>query len=76
MVGGRRQLHGNRRTDVTAPCPEPAIPPPLGGSSAVSHGTTARVPQQKCDTRVALSETPCGGWGGCGGCGGGGGPDV
>ena len=22
----RRQLHGNRRTDVTVPCPEPAAP--------------------------------------------------
>ena len=66
VVEGRRQLHGNRRTDVTVPSPEPAIPPPLGGSSAVAHGTTARVPQQKCGTKVALSGTPCGGCGGCG----------
>ena len=57
VVEGRRQLHGNRRTDVTVPCPERAIPPPLGGSSAVAHGTTAGVPQ-KIDATVDLSETP------------------
>ena len=40
------------------------MPPPLGGSSTVAHGTTARVSKQKCDTKVALSETPGGGGGG------------
>ena len=67
MVEGRRQLHGNRHLHVTVPCPEPATPPPCGSSSAVAHGTTARVPQ-KIDATVDLSETPGGGggWGGVG----------
>ena len=46
------------------PCPEPATPPPCGGSSAVAHGTTARVPQ-KIDATVDRTHAVvvCGGGG-------------
>ena len=38
VVEGRRQLHGNRRTDVTVPCPEPATPAALRRHQHVHHG--------------------------------------
>ena len=58
-VESRRQLHGHRRTDVTVPCPEPATPPPCGGSSTsatVIHGTGQGL--REFNTKVNLSKIP------------------
>ena len=40
--GGPSPAHGDRHLHVTVPCPEPATPPPCGGTSTLTmafHGT-------------------------------------